>query len=171
LTENNECQHVTNKHSAEIAATTSTMSMLTRGLSLRLTSQFCRGSHTPFRPLFTTVGRSPARSGVFATAIVLSTGLFAVYYFDARSSLHRYFLTPLLRHALDAETGHKVAVKVLKSGLGPRDPLPDDQRLETRVRISGLWYMIPTKYYTALGPGHLEPCWIGCWFRQGWRGC
>jgi len=61
---------------------------------------------------------------------VLSTGLLAVYYFDARSAIHRYFLTPVLRYALDAETGHKVAVKVLRSGLGPRDPVPDDEKLK-----------------------------------------
>lgn len=71
--------------------------------------------------------------GLYATAFALSTGLFAVYYFDARSALHRYILTPILRHTLDAETGHKVAVKVLRSGLGPRDPLPDDQRLKAEV--------------------------------------
>jgi hypothetical protein len=78
--------------------------------------------------------RSPLLTVVFATSFVLGSGLFAVYYFDARSAIHRYFLAPLLRHTLDAETGHKVAVKVLRSGLGPKDPLVDDQRLNCEVR-------------------------------------
>jgi dihydroorotate dehydrogenase len=84
------------------------------------------------------VRSSPVRTSLYATAFLLSTGLFAVYYFDARSALHRYLLTPLLRHTLDAETGHKVAVKVLKSGLGPKDPLPDDHRLKFKVSINDL---------------------------------
>ncbi|RDB23351.1 Dihydroorotate dehydrogenase (quinone), mitochondrial [Hypsizygus marmoreus] len=81
----------------------------------------------------TRVPRSPALKGLYATAFLLSTGLFAVYYFDARSALHRYILTPVLRHTLDAETGHKVAVKVLRSGLGPRDPVSDDARLRSEL--------------------------------------
>ena len=77
--------------------------------------------------------RSPVRTGLYATVLALSAGLFTVYYFDARSALHRYFITPILRRALDAETGHKFAVKVLRSGLGPRDPLSDDERLRSQV--------------------------------------
>jgi dihydroorotate dehydrogenase len=65
---------------------------------------------------------------------VLSTGLIAVYYFDARSAIHRYLITPALRYAFDAETGHKIAVKVLGSGLGPKDPVPDDEKLQSEVR-------------------------------------
>ncbi|KAK1225260.1 Dihydroorotate dehydrogenase (quinone), mitochondrial [Marasmius sp. AFHP31] len=76
---------------------------------------------------------NPVRTGLYATALVLSTGLFAVYYFDSRSALHRYVLTPILRHAFDAETGHKLAVKVLRSGLGPKDPVPDDEKLEAEI--------------------------------------
>ncbi|KIK60493.1 hypothetical protein GYMLUDRAFT_43813 [Collybiopsis luxurians FD-317 M1] len=75
------------------------------------------------------VPRSPITTGLYATALVLSTGLFAVYYFDARSAIHRYVIMPVLRHTLDAETSHQVAVKVLRSGLGPKDPLGDDEKL------------------------------------------
>ena len=70
---------------------------------------------------------------------MISVGLFAVYYFDARSALHRYILTPLLRHTLDPETSHNVAVKVLGSGFAPRDPLPDDKRL--RIQVGGTCYL------------------------------
>lgn len=91
------------------------------------------------RTVFTTrvVGpRSPLLTGFYGTVFVLSTGLFAVYYFDARSAIHRYFLTPLLRYTLDAETGHKVAVKLLRSGLGPKDPVSDDEKLAFEVRCA-----------------------------------
>ncbi|KAJ7720588.1 Dihydroorotate dehydrogenase-domain-containing protein [Mycena maculata] len=87
------------------------------------------------RSLFTRtpVPRTPIRTGLYSTVFVLSAGLFAIYYLDARSAIHRYVFTPLLRHTLDAETGHKVAVQVLKSGLGPRDPVEDDARLKSEL--------------------------------------
>ncbi|KAH0836406.1 Dihydroorotate dehydrogenase-domain-containing protein [Lanmaoa asiatica] len=39
----------------------------------------------------------------------------------------------MLRYAFDAETGHKLAVKVLRSGLAPRDPIKDDESLRSEV--------------------------------------
>ncbi|ESK91028.1 dihydroorotate dehydrogenase [Moniliophthora roreri MCA 2997] len=90
----------------------------------------------PHRSLFTRSSppkSNPVRTGLYATALVLGTGLFAVYYFDSRSALHRYVLTPLLRHTLDAETSHKMAVKVLRSGLGPKDAIPDDEKLSVEL--------------------------------------
>lgn len=75
--------------------------------------------------------QSSARTAVYATAFAASIGLFAVYYYDARSAIHRYVLTPVLRRTFDAETGHKIAVKVLRSGLGPRDPVQDDEILRS----------------------------------------
>ncbi|KAF9234990.1 hypothetical protein BU15DRAFT_65211 [Melanogaster broomeanus] len=76
---------------------------------------------------------SPIRTVGYTVLFALSAGLFAAYYFDARSSIHRYVLTPTLRHIFDAETGHKIAVKVLRSGLAPRDPLKDDDSLRSEV--------------------------------------
>ncbi|KAJ7066646.1 hypothetical protein C8F01DRAFT_1052967 [Mycena amicta] len=86
------------------------------------------------RGLATRASSSPIRNGLYGTVFVVSAGLFTIYYLDARSAIHRYVFTPLLRNAVDAETGHKVAVKVLKTRLGPRDPLADDTRLK-----SSLW--------------------------------
>ncbi|KIP04698.1 hypothetical protein PHLGIDRAFT_31234 [Phlebiopsis gigantea 11061_1 CR5-6] len=77
----------------------------------------------------TTTPSSPLRTGLYTTLFVVGTGVFAAYYFDSRSGVHRYVLTPLLRHLVDAETGHKIAVKVLRSGLAPKDTQPDDQVL------------------------------------------
>ena len=83
---------------------------------------------------------SPLRTGLYAPVFTLATGVFAVYYFDSRSAIHRYFLTPLLRYSLDAETGHKFAVRVLRSGLGPRDTQIDDERLKVEVRLNSLLF-------------------------------
>jgi dihydroorotate dehydrogenase len=99
--------------------------------------------HAKHRSLFTSrpaPTRTPLRTGLYATVFTLSAGLFAVYYFDARSALHRYLITPVLRYGLDAETGHKLAVKVLRSGLGPRDLLVDDERLRSEVRDNWIMY-------------------------------
>ncbi|TFY73306.1 hypothetical protein EWM64_g10706, partial [Hericium alpestre] len=76
---------------------------------------------------------SRLRTGIYTTAFAVGAGLFAVYYFDARSAIHRYLITPAVRYALDAETGHRLAVRVLGSGLGPTDPVPDDARLRTEI--------------------------------------
>ncbi|KAJ7180611.1 Dihydroorotate dehydrogenase-domain-containing protein [Mycena filopes] len=56
--------------------------------------------------------RTPIRNALYGTVFVLSAGLFTIYYLDARSGIHRYVFAPLLRHTLDAETGHKVAVQL-----------------------------------------------------------
>ncbi|EMD38719.1 hypothetical protein CERSUDRAFT_112449 [Gelatoporia subvermispora B] len=76
---------------------------------------------------------SALKTGIYATVLVLSTGLFAAYYFDSRSALHRYVFTPLLRHTLDPEASHKFAVQVLRSGLAPRDVVQDDEVLRTEI--------------------------------------
>ncbi|KAF5316628.1 hypothetical protein D9619_006674 [Psilocybe cf. subviscida] len=77
--------------------------------------------------------RTPIQTGIYTTAFVLSAGLFTMYYFDCRSALHRYVLTPVLRNVVDPEAGHKFAVKTLRSGLAPRDPVDDDERLQCEL--------------------------------------
>jgi len=39
---------------------------------------------------------------------------------------------------MDGETGHKAAVKLLRSGLAPRDTQQDDKRLAVEVGIMNL---------------------------------
>ncbi|KAF7294473.1 Dihydroorotate dehydrogenase [Mycena kentingensis (nom. inval.)] len=102
--------------------------MLHRRLAVALRPGIARQLSTRSPP-----SSSPVRNGVYGTVVVLATGLFAIYYFDARSAIHRYVFTPLLRNALDAETGHRVAVQVLKSGLAPRDVVEDDARLKASL--------------------------------------
>jgi dihydroorotate dehydrogenase len=75
------------------------------------------------------------KSVVYGTAALAGAGLFSVYYLDSRSALHRYVVTPVLRRIVDAETGHRFAVRVLAAGLAPRDPIPDDELLRTEARL------------------------------------
>ena len=99
-----------------------------------------RASHV-FRPTLQTrlastksqAPQNPLKKGLYATVFSVSIGLFAVYYFDSRSAIHRYIITPTLRYALDPETSHRFAVRTLASGLGPRDTQVDDERLKLEV--------------------------------------
>jgi dihydroorotate dehydrogenase len=84
----------------------------------------------------TNSGSNALRTGLYTTVFVVSTGLFAAYYFDSRSAIHRYVFNPIIRYTLDPEAGHKLAVKVLRSGLGPRDTQADDESLKLNVRAS-----------------------------------
>ncbi|PIL25345.1 hypothetical protein GSI_13234 [Ganoderma sinense ZZ0214-1] len=77
--------------------------------------------------------RSLVRTTAYASLFLVSTGLFAIYYFDCRAALHKYVVTPVIRRTLDAEAGHKLAVRVLSSGLAPRDPVPDDEILKVEL--------------------------------------
>lgn len=77
---------------------------------------------------------SPFRRAAYLTLFALTAGLGTVYYFDSRAAIHRYLVAPIIRHALDPESSHKLAVSVLESGLGPRDMLKDDERLKTEVK-------------------------------------
>jgi dihydroorotate dehydrogenase len=69
----------------------------------------------------------------YTTTAVVGTTLFAIYYADSRSAIHRYVVPPLSRVLLDAESAHKLALGVLRSGLGPRDQDKDDERLKVEV--------------------------------------
>lgn len=78
--------------------------------------------------------RSRLQNVCYTTIFVLSAGLFTAYYLDSRSAIHRYLLTPVLRYAFDAETGQKIALKVLRSGLAPRDIVVDEAVLRSEVK-------------------------------------
>ena len=73
------------------------------------------------------------KKGLYTAVVAVSTGLFAVYYFDSRSAIHRYIITPTLRYALDPEASHRLAVRALANGFGPRDTQVDDERLKFEV--------------------------------------
>ncbi len=77
---------------------------------------------------------STFRRATYGTLFALTAGIGLVYYLDSRAAIHRYLITPLIRNVLDPESAHKLAVSILENGLGPRDMLPDDERLETEVK-------------------------------------
>lgn len=77
---------------------------------------------------------STFRRATYGTLFALTAAVGVVYYVDSRSAIHRYLITPLIRNVLDPESAHKLAVSVLENGLGPRDMLIDDERLETEVK-------------------------------------
>lgn len=116
------------------------LSLITHGQSVTMINRIpirCHSHPSYFlRTLFTS---RPApkpnkiRTTALTTLFLISSGLFTVYYLDSRSAIHRYFFTPLLRYTLDAETAHKFALQVLRSGLGPKDWSNDDERLRTQV--------------------------------------
>lgn len=83
---------------------------------------------------YTTQPNSTFRRAAYGTLFALTAAVGVVYYVDSRAAIHRYFITPLIRNALNPESAHKLAVSVLENGLGPRDMLPDDERLETEVK-------------------------------------
>jgi hypothetical protein len=109
--------------------------------------------------------RSITRTVLYVGVFTVSAGLLGVYYLDARSALHRYCLTPIIRHTLDAENGHKLAVRILMSGLAPRDPLPDHERLRVQVRkefYANLLYCLTILIISALGSRTQESGWPSC---------
>lgn len=96
-----------------------------------------------------------------------------MYYFDCRSALHRYVLTPVLRNVVDPEAGHKFAVKTLRSGLAPRDPVDDDERLQCEVSLLNPSYeneILNFLRCKAMGSKVVEPSWSCRRIRQGGRG-
>ena len=57
------------------------------------------------------------------------------YYYDSRSALHEHVAMPLIRFLTDAETGHKLSVRLLAgpSWVRPRDRGVDGDELQTEV--------------------------------------
>lgn len=104
--------------------------------SLRLASRRLPNLSSASSRTYATRVTSPSsglRTAAYATVFTVSAGLFAVYYFDSRAAIHRYFLTPALRNALDAETGHRLAVRCIGAGLGPKDKHEDGSLLKAEV--------------------------------------
>lgn len=157
-----------------LTATNTVLSAIFPNVGVRVTmSLFRRAHHLPLaaRRFASTSAQprsTPWRTGAYAALFALSAGTVAVYYLDARSALHRYVLTPLMRSALDAETSHKMAVKVLRSGLGPKDPVVDDPRLSFEVCT-----LLPARQslnqIPVMGGIYVKSNRHCCWFRQRWR--
>lgn len=93
---------------------------------------------TSFRAASTSTTASATsrlRSFAYGTTVVIAGGAFVAYYSDSRSAIHQYVFAPLLRTVLDGEVAHKLALRMLRSGLHPKDRLDDDARLKVQVRM------------------------------------
>ena len=98
-----------------------------------------RSAASPLRNGYATASGQSANSFrryVSLAAFVASGTFLTIYYIDSRSAIHRYLTMPLARAGLDPENGHAFAVKLLASGLGPRDLGVDNTSLLTEVRDS-----------------------------------
>ena len=91
------------------------------------------------RPLYkptTAFGRTylGIRNLTLGIVTISITTLSIFYILDARSAVHRYIFTPVLRLITpDPEDAHRIAVLALKYGLHPKDRNPDDPRLAVEV--------------------------------------
>lgn len=92
--------------------------------SLQTRTLFSRSAPTPL-----------ARTKQFIYLVfALAAGTFGIaYYLDSRSGIHRWVAIPLLKTFVDPETAQKLAVKLLETGLAPRDAVQDDAVLETQL--------------------------------------
>ncbi|CDR88424.1 related to dihydroorotate dehydrogenase, mitochondrial precursor [Sporisorium scitamineum] len=88
------------------------------------------------RTLFARAPTTPlARTKQFIYLVfALAAGTLGVaYYADSRSAIHRWIAIPALKAFLDPESAQKLAIKMLETGLAPRDLVDDDAVLETEL--------------------------------------
>ncbi|BGP17539.1 hypothetical protein JCM10213_004081 [Rhodosporidiobolus nylandii] len=74
---------------------------------------------------------SRLRNFLVSSALFFGTSALLLYAYDTRAGIHRWLTTPafLALTADDPEKGHELAVKILASGLGPKDFGVDDEVL------------------------------------------
>ncbi|PWN54195.1 hypothetical protein IE53DRAFT_383216 [Violaceomyces palustris] len=87
-------------------------------------SLFTKSQPTPFQR---------TRSLLYLTFTLAAGAMALAYYSDSRSGIHRWVIMPVLKATTDPETAQKLAVKLLESGLGPKDRGIDDQVLATTL--------------------------------------
>ncbi|SPO26691.1 related to dihydroorotate dehydrogenase, mitochondrial precursor [Ustilago trichophora] len=88
------------------------------------------------RTLFTRAPPTPlARTKQFIYLVfALAAGTLGVaYYADSRSAIHRWIAIPALKAFADPESAQKLAIKMLETGLAPRDLVDDDAVLEAEL--------------------------------------
>ncbi|KAJ3037174.1 Dihydroorotate dehydrogenase (quinone), mitochondrial [Rhizophlyctis rosea] len=91
----------------------------------------------PYRHASTVAPSPPPPSSPFAaiktTLGVITTvavgGLLFVYLSDTRAGFYRYIAMPFIHAFIDPEDAHKLAVRLCKLGLVPRERVADDERL------------------------------------------
>jgi dihydroorotate dehydrogenase len=75
---------------------------------------------------------------VSTTILLGGTAALVAYYYDSRSALHEHVAMPLIRLVADAETGHKMSIKLLSAPawMRPRDRGVDGEELQAEVSDS-----------------------------------
>jgi dihydroorotate dehydrogenase len=71
---------------------------------------------------------------VFVWTLLAFGATFGVaYHLDSRSAVHRWIAIPVLQAVTDPETAQKLAIKLLATGIMPRDLVTDDEVLAAEV--------------------------------------
>jgi len=85
--------------------------------------------------------RDALRAGIYAAGALATVA----YVYDSRSAVHEHVAMPVLRTLTDAETSHKLAVKLLgmTSWVRPKDRGSDAESIQTEVSVSAA-LSIPT---------------------------
>lgn len=85
---------------------------------------------------------SAPRRFISTTLLLGGTAALVAYYYDSRSALHEHIAMPLIRLLVDAETGHKLSVKLLSgpSWVRPRDRGVDGDELQAEVSANKCEY-------------------------------
>jgi dihydroorotate dehydrogenase len=92
-------------------------------------------SNLPIAVRHASTYQSAPRRLLSTTILLGGTAALVAYYYDSRSALHEHVAMPLIRLFADAETGHKLAVRLLAgpSWVRPRDRGVDGDELQAEV--------------------------------------
>ncbi|KZT55792.1 hypothetical protein CALCODRAFT_524478 [Calocera cornea HHB12733] len=101
--------------------------------SLRTPTRHARSASTSQVSYGTAPGSTPILSYVYGGLLLAGAGVFGVYYIDSRAAIHKYVAIPLIRLCVDGETAHRLGVKMLGTGLMPKDVKEDDELLECEL--------------------------------------
>ncbi|KAI8351638.1 Dihydroorotate dehydrogenase-domain-containing protein [Mortierella sp. GBAus27b] len=70
---------------------------------------------------------------ILGAGIIVGGVVGVAYGFDSRASIHKWGFVPLLHWTMGPETAHKFGIKLLKTGISPRDTQEDDPSLEVKL--------------------------------------
>jgi dihydroorotate dehydrogenase len=89
------------------------------------------GSLISHRNLFTRRKPRPFYKAFVYTLLAFG----ATYHLESRSAVHRWIAIPVLQTVTDPETAQKLAIKLLSTGIMPRDMVSDDEVLSAEVSV------------------------------------
>ena len=91
------------------------------------------------RSLFTQKKPRPFYKAFVWSLLAFGATFGVAYHLDSRSAVHRWIAIPVLQTVTDPETAQKLAVKLLASGVMPRDLVSDDEVLAAEVSDPESW--------------------------------